>query len=758
MNTRHYFGLLVLLLGICSDSQACTSFALKSQDGLYMGKNLDWGIGSGYFFINERGEGRTLLGEADLCWRSRYRSLTFNQLGKDFPLGGMNEKGLVVEELNMPATTWDPDPAKTPVNEFQLVQYLLDNCASVEGVKLALDRLQLKPLFQTLHYFIADRQGNMLVAECNGREFIYHDPVQSGIPVLSNNPYQESLRYLKNFQGFGGDMPIRHRQGSNERFVSVAAMLASYAHQSPLEYAFQMLDTVKQTDTRWSLVYDLHRLEVHFRFQGCEVRKVFCLREILARESVRGLGGDLSVCGMENPQELHLVSTEENARLLRKVFLQMSALSGQEPDYNLLYALAMKADHHLPHHLAPGLVDELNQAIRPLPMGSPLDYPDYLFENLADWGRYAMVGLGEATHGTREFCRFKHRMFKYLVEHHGYRVLAYEYSFRKSLIINEYVLDGTGDIDSILTGESWIQNNAEVKDLIRWMRGYNQDRPGGEKIHFIGIDTQVDAIRLPEVLQHLERKHPDFYSRHKALMDSIAQWVGVDYEKISRETYEQIKSLYREFESAAGKYGGTDRALLELIARSLIQSHEFLYAIFILKENPRDRHLADNALCICNTLASHQKVVLWAHNAHVANNPDYYGPGKGAMGMFLKDSLQDRYLAMATSFSRGEFKAVMIDPDGHDTPPLTCKMHGDPPGISSNFLLHSAKYDSFILKLRQEQGTLLKSYLHEKRPLVGVGDCYLGAPEKHFSGDRILRLDEAYDLLFYFGETHPVTL
>ena len=325
-------------------------------------------------------------------------------------------------------------------------------------------------------------------------------------------------------------------------------------------------------------------------------------------------------------------------------------------------------------------------------------------------------------------------------------------------MINEYVLNGTGDIDSILWGESWIQNNAEVKDLIRWMRTYNQYRSASEKIQFIGIDTQVDAIRLPAVLQHLERKHPDFYANQKALMSRISQLADLEYEEISREAYERIKSLYREFESVAGEYEGPDRALLQLIARSLIQSHEFLYGIFILKENPRDRHLAENALCICNTLASHQKVVLWAHNAHVANNPDYYGPGKGAMGMFLKDTLEDRYLAMATSFSRGDFKAVMIAPDGQDTPPLTCSIEGEAPGISTNALLESAKYPSFILDLRQEQHALLKCYLQEKRPMVGIGDCYLGAPEKHFSGDRILSLDEAYDLLFYFGDTHPVTL
>jgi len=613
-------------------------------------------------------------------------------------------------------------------------------------------------LFLSLHYFIADRQGNILVAEFNGQEFIYHHPAQSGIPVLSNNLYPESLRYLKNFQGFGGDLPIRHRQGSNERFVSVAAMLAAYRQQAPVEYAFQMLDTVSQADTRWSLVYDLNRLEIHFQYQGCEARKTFRMNELFARAPLRDLGGNLSACGAAGSEALQPVSSEENTRLLMKVFLQMSALSGQEPDYMLLYEMAIKADHHLPHLVDPWLVDELNQLISPLPPGSPMDYPDAIFDDMADWGTYAMVGLGEATHGTQEFCRLKHRMFKYLVENHGYRVLAYEYSFRKSLMINEYVLNGTGDIDSILAGESWIQNNAEVKDLIRWMRAFNQDRHDGEKIQFFGIDTQVDAIRLSEVLQYLEKKHPEFYAQQKSLLAEIRLLEDLDYQEISRKEYEQIVSLYRKLEFVARRYEGPDRALLGLIARSLIQSHEFLYGIFVLKENPRDRHLADNALCICNTLAPRQKVTLWAHNAHVANNPDYYGPGKGAMGMYLKDTLKDRYLAMATSFSEGDFKAVMIAPDGHDTPPLTCSIKGEAPGISTNALLQSAKYPSFLLDLRQEQDSPLSAYLRQKRPLVGIGDCYLGTPEQHFSGDRILSLDEAYDLLFYFGETHPVTL
>jgi hypothetical protein len=295
-------------------------------------------------------------------------------------------------------------------------------------------------------------------------------------------------------------------------------MLSGYRGQGPVDYAFGMLDTVSQADTRWSLVYDPEKLEVHFIAKALGARKVFRLGELLTRESVWGLGGNLLDDKLGKVQALGPVSSEENADLLREVFQQISYQTGERIDYPLLYEMAMQGDQHLPQWVDGELKRELNQAIRQLPGLSPLLFPDSVFDGLADWSSYDIVGLGEATHGTKEFCQFKHRMFKYLVENHGYRVLAYEYSFRNSLSINIYVLHGEGDIDSILSGESWIQNNEEVKELIRWMRSYNAGRAYGERIQFIGIDTQVDAIRLPEVLSYLEKNHFGFCDTHRALM------------------------------------------------------------------------------------------------------------------------------------------------------------------------------------------------------------------------------------------------
>ncbi len=108
------------------------------------------------------------------------------------------------------------------------------------------------------------------------------------------------------------------------------------------------------------------------------------------------------------------------------------------------------------------------------------------------WSRARIVGLGEATHGTAEFFELKHRLFRYLVEVHGHRALAYEYSFAGSLAIDRFVTTGEGDIDVLLAKSSWIQANEEVRRLLMWIREHNRTLPADKHVHFIGIDSQLD--------------------------------------------------------------------------------------------------------------------------------------------------------------------------------------------------------------------------------------------------------------------------
>lgn len=60
-------------------------------------------------------------------------------------------------------------------------------------------------------------------------------------------------------------------------------------------------------------------------------------------------------------------------------------------------------------------------------------------------GDARIVAMGEATHGTREFFRMKHRMLEFLAEKMGFTVFAIEANWPESLAVNDYVLNGKGD-------------------------------------------------------------------------------------------------------------------------------------------------------------------------------------------------------------------------------------------------------------------------------------------------------------------------
>src|SRR5205085_813731 len=62
-----------------------------------------------------------------------------------------------------------------------------------------------------------------------------------------------------------------------------------------------------------------------------------------------------------------------------------------------------------------------------------------LKEALAD---VRVVGLGEATHGSREFFQFKHRMIEFLIREMNFNSFAIEANYATCLKLNDFVLGG----------------------------------------------------------------------------------------------------------------------------------------------------------------------------------------------------------------------------------------------------------------------------------------------------------------------------
>ena len=159
-------GLLLCLLSAGS-LWSCTTFCFPTENGWVYGRNYDWMADDCLIMVNKRDMTKRAATEDNpLTWTSRYGSVTFNQYGREFPLGGMNEAGLVIECMWLEQTEYPVADARKGIGELQWIQFQLDTSASVAEVIASSARARIT-LFRTfpLHFLVCDRQGDAAVIE-----------------------------------------------------------------------------------------------------------------------------------------------------------------------------------------------------------------------------------------------------------------------------------------------------------------------------------------------------------------------------------------------------------------------------------------------------------------------------------------------------------------------------------------------------------------------------------------------------------------
>ena len=115
-----------------------------------------------------------------------------------------------------------------------------------------------------------------------------------------------------------------------------------------------------------------------------------------------------------------------------------------------VFAFACKKDEEHIDPVTTSLVETLDQELVPLTT-DPTQWTDDELQFLDAVSDQAVVGLGEATHGSSEVFRAKHRMLKYLVENHEFKIFAIEADFGESIFINQAVLNSDkSQIESLM--------------------------------------------------------------------------------------------------------------------------------------------------------------------------------------------------------------------------------------------------------------------------------------------------------------------
>jgi penicillin V acylase-like amidase (Ntn superfamily) len=247
----------------------CTTILFKRGNNLLLANNEDIFLATGMIFTNLRESAKQALlmpPETPLQWISRYGSLTFNQCGLEFPSAGMNEVGLAIEQMTLRESQYPQMDKRPGVNPIQLIQYLLDTCATVDEALAAIRDVRVTQAAIPMHYMLVDRNGVMAIVEyLNGKAVIYSGE-DAPVFCLANGRYQQDVQRFQT-----GCLPLRDEDtyaADSRRRFNLAVRLLQVSPDSTttsVSEAFEALNAVSRPDTQWSIVYEPKAGEIHYR-------------------------------------------------------------------------------------------------------------------------------------------------------------------------------------------------------------------------------------------------------------------------------------------------------------------------------------------------------------------------------------------------------------------------------------------------------------------------------------------------------------
>jgi len=295
---------------VISQIQACTAFVLQNENSPVLAKNFDWNLDIGYLMTNKRGVAKTALideqNEQPARWVSKYGSVTFNQISKEFPQGGMNEEGLVIESLNLLETKYQAKDERPGLMELQWIQYQLDNHKSVQEVIDSHKNVRITQNKANLHFIVCDQYGEMLIIEYINGELIYHRGFNLSIPVIANSTYKDSLKAYQRVIDSKKSLVLNNR--SLERFVTTACKLEDkslglFTEKIP-DVAFDILSyslvSTYRRDTCWSIVYDIQNRTIHFNSLSAKNVKMIDFADLEFGKNAKALVLDVNISSNEN--------------------------------------------------------------------------------------------------------------------------------------------------------------------------------------------------------------------------------------------------------------------------------------------------------------------------------------------------------------------------------------------------------------------------------------------------------------------------
>jgi erythromycin esterase-like protein len=295
------------------------------------------------------------------------------------------------------------------------------------------------------------------------------------------------------------------------------------------------------------------------------------------------------------------------------------------------------------------------------------DFANTISTLLTAVGEAQVVMIGEMTHGTDEFYRYRAELTKRLIKEKGFTFVGIEGDWPDSQRVDTFVKGRTktdvcaaDSLDNFKRYPQWMWRNFILEEFISWLKSENDQRKE-DKVGFHGLDL-YSLSAMDSVINYLDQVDKAAAGRARSRYGIFKQYEGKENQYNKDLQSNSIKSCEEDV-----KYVLQELLLKEndyVKPQNLLSSDEYFGAVQnarVVKgaeEYHRSSHLGGNTTWnirdshMCETvkhLVAHYKksgyksakAVLWAHNSHIGDaRATQFGEGEFNLGQLVREHFE----------------------------------------------------------------------------------------------------------------------
>ena len=385
-------------------------------------------------------------------------------------------------------------------------------------------------------------------------------------------------------------------------------------------------------------------------------------------------------------------------------------------------------------------------------------------------GSGRLVLLGESSHGTAEFYRWRADITKRLISEKDFSFVAVEGDWAAIYRLNEYVKGMPGAPSSarrVLRAfdrwPEWMWGNTEIEELAEWMREFNDNLPDEGKVGFYGMDVYGQWEAMDDLLEYTRKYLPGHHREIRSNLQCFAsydrdEWVyaravaGRGHPSCEQEL-NSVVELLRELSDKLAESDGKKYFRAKQNAIVLKNAEDF-YRLAVTDNtsswNSRAIHMWETVYRLLQKHGTGSKGIVWAHNTHIGD--------ADATTMRFQDMVNIGHM------SRRDLGADRVFITGFGT--YTGRVNAGARWGSSMHIMYvpqgiEGSYENIFGQLPHEQFYLLFDEEDREHPLLNEfrGHRAIGVvynPRQEAGNYVPTILPRRYDAFIFIRETNPL--